>query len=155
MLYTIRHVTSFAYDRPITESVMEARVQPRSDGVQRLVQFSLTTSPTAQVLAYQDFDGNTVHHFDIPGHHDRLVITADAMVECGAVPDTPLWLDRDAWERLDAVAARGDLYDWLAPSRFARPSATLDRFAEAIRLQRGPDPLSALRRLTEIGRAHV
>ena len=32
MHYTIRHVTRFTYDAPITESVMEARMQPRSDG---------------------------------------------------------------------------------------------------------------------------
>ena len=32
MRYTIRHVTRFTYEAPITESVMEARMQPRSDG---------------------------------------------------------------------------------------------------------------------------
>ena len=37
---TIRHVTRFVYDQPITESVMEARMQPRSDDTQRCLRFA-------------------------------------------------------------------------------------------------------------------
>ena len=36
MRYTVRHVTRFTYETPITESVMEARMQPRSDGAAAL-----------------------------------------------------------------------------------------------------------------------
>ena len=43
MRYTIRHVTRFTYEAPITESVMEARMQPRSDGLQRCLHFALST----------------------------------------------------------------------------------------------------------------
>ena len=39
MRYTVRHVTRFTYETPITESVMEARMQPRSDGLQRCLHF--------------------------------------------------------------------------------------------------------------------
>ncbi len=67
MYYTVRHVTRFVYDEPISESVMEARMQPRSDGLQRCVQFGLTTTPSSRVMVYQDHDGNIVHHFAIPG----------------------------------------------------------------------------------------
>ena len=45
MRYTIRHVTRFTYEAPITESVMEARMQPRSDGAQRCLHFGLSTTP--------------------------------------------------------------------------------------------------------------
>jgi len=31
MQYTIRHVTRFTYEAPISESVMEARMQPCTD----------------------------------------------------------------------------------------------------------------------------
>ncbi len=84
MQYTIRHVTRFIYDSPITESVMEARVQPRSEGAQRCVRFNLSTTPIARVRMYQDHDGNIVHHFNIPGRLSRLTVVADALVECGA-----------------------------------------------------------------------
>ena len=72
MRYTVRHVTRFTYETPITESVMEARMQPRSDGLQRCLRFALTTTPAARVMMYQDHDGNVVHHFDIPARHSRL-----------------------------------------------------------------------------------
>ena len=39
MRYTVRHVTRFAYESPVAESVMEVRMQPRSDGRQRCLHF--------------------------------------------------------------------------------------------------------------------
>ena len=53
MRYTVSHVTRFSYDTPITESVMEARMQPRSDGLQRCLHFALTAEPTARVMMYR------------------------------------------------------------------------------------------------------
>jgi transglutaminase-like putative cysteine protease len=79
MRYSVRHVTRFTYDTPITESVMEARMQPRSDGCPRCLHFTLTPSPSARVMMYQDHDGNTVHFFDIPVRHARLTLTAEAL----------------------------------------------------------------------------
>ena len=35
MFYSIRHVTRFVYSLPVTESVSEVRMQPRSEGNQR------------------------------------------------------------------------------------------------------------------------
>jgi len=46
MYYTIRHVTKFTYEAPITESVMEVRMQPRNEGGQRCIRFGLSTAPT-------------------------------------------------------------------------------------------------------------
>ena len=40
MRYSIRHTTRFTYESPITESVMEARMQPRTDTLQRCLQFT-------------------------------------------------------------------------------------------------------------------
>src|SRR5688500_20224611 len=89
MRYSVRHITRFTYDTPITESVMEARMQPRSDGLQRCLHFSLTAAPAARMMMYQDHDGNTVHFFNIPARHSRLTITADALVESLAPKPVP------------------------------------------------------------------
>jgi transglutaminase-like putative cysteine protease len=145
MRYSIRHVTRFAYDTPIAESVMEARMQPRTDGPQRCLHFALTTAPTSRVMTYQDHDGNSVHFFNIPARHARLTVTADAVVEC--LPARPLAhrLGPGAWPRLDAAAA--EHWEYLAPSAFTRPTPLVDRFAREIHLDRGTDPLVLLRRL--------
>jgi transglutaminase-like putative cysteine protease len=147
MRYTVRHVTRFAYESPITESVMELRMQPRSDGSQRCLHFGLATTPATRVMLYQDQDGNTVHHFNIPARHEWMTVTAEAMVECLAPPTLPHRLGPRAWADLDALAAGGEYWESLAPSTFARPTPPLDALAIEMRLQRGNDPLVALRGL--------
>ncbi len=148
MYYTVRHVTRFVYDEPISESVMEARMQPRSDGTQRCIQFTLTTTPSSRVMVYQDHDGNVVHHFDVPARHSRLTLASEALVECGPPALIPYDLGYGAWERLDELTASGDFWEFLNESPFTRPTPKLDEFASEIGLARGSDPLGALRRLT-------
>ena len=65
--YLIRHLTKFLYANQVSESLMEARMHPRSDNNQRCLSFSLSVSPRCRVFSYRDHLGNNVHHFDIPG----------------------------------------------------------------------------------------
>ena len=110
MRYSVRHVTRFTYDTPITESVMEARMQPRSDGFQRCIHFALTTTPQARVMTYPDHDGNAVHHFDIPARHSRLVVTAEALVDSIERDPAPDALGPDAWTEIDSLARTGEWF---------------------------------------------
>ena len=41
MAYSVRHITSFQYEPAVRESVMEVRMQPRTDFRQRCLSFSL------------------------------------------------------------------------------------------------------------------
>ena len=148
MRYSVRHVTRFTYDAPITESVMEARMQPRSDGTQRCVDFALTTTPAARVMTYQCHDGNIVHFFDIPARHSRLTLTAEAVVESTAVADVPQRLGPGSWDELDAAVESGELWEYLSPSPFTGSTPLLEEFAAEIQLQRGDDPLALLHQLT-------
>ena len=148
MLYTVRHVTRFVYEAPISESVMEVRMQPRTDASQRCIQFGLSTSPISRVMMYQDHDGNIVHHFGIPGSHSQLTLTAEALVEVGPAPLIPYNLGDDAWGRLDALTASGEFWELVNSSPFAKRTPLLDELAKEIRLERGEDPLVLLRRLT-------
>jgi transglutaminase-like putative cysteine protease len=144
--YTIRHVTRFSYEVPVRESVMEARMQPRSEASQRCLHFGLTTSPASRVLRYQDHEGNIVHHFDIPGRHSRLTVTAEALVECLPL-DYPVGVAVDEWDKVDAMTASGEFWDTLNPSTFARPTTRLDTLRQEIGVDRRDDPLTTLRRL--------
>jgi transglutaminase-like putative cysteine protease len=148
MHYTIRHITRFTYDEPITESVMEARMQPRSESNQRCLHFGLSTAPSSRALMYQDQDGNIVHHFNIPGRHSRLLVNAEALVECLPPPDLPDDLGPDAWGRLDALTASGEHWDLVNPSAFAQNTALLQALAREISLEREQDPLVTVRRIT-------
>jgi transglutaminase-like putative cysteine protease len=145
--YSVRHVTRFTYERSVTESVTEARMQPLSDALQRCLHFGLRTAPASRVMFYLDHQGNAVHHFDIPVRHTQLTITAEALVECDAPPPLPDALPSESWVSLDAMAAAGECWDALASSTFARQTPLLDEFAAAIGLDRTDDPLTTMRRV--------
>ena len=81
MRYTVYHLTHFRYDAPVSESVMEVRMQPRTESVQRCLRFELATTPRSRVFAYQDPEGNVVHHFDVPARHRELTVVAESVVE--------------------------------------------------------------------------
>jgi transglutaminase-like putative cysteine protease len=147
MYYTIRHVTKFIYEVPITESVMEVRMQPRSEETQRCIRFGLSTQPSARMKKYLDHDGNTVHHFNIPSRHGRMTLTAEALVECAAAPAPPDQLAAEAWERLDRMTTSGEFWELLNPSPFARPTRLFEELARELGLERGSDPMVTLRRL--------
>jgi transglutaminase-like putative cysteine protease len=147
MRYSIRHITRFTYESPITESVMETRMQPRTDTLQRCLQFNLLTTPASRVMTYRDHDNNLIHHFNIPGRHSRLTVTAEALVESMTMRPLPHRLGPAAWSRLDAMAASGQWWEYLAPSAFVKEAEALDAFRTEIGLERGNDPLVMLRRL--------
>jgi transglutaminase-like putative cysteine protease len=149
MQYLVRHLTRFSYTSPVSESVMELRMQPLNDDRQRCLRFDVVTAPRARVFAYRDHVGNAVHYFDIPAHHTRLDITAETVVDVAPTRPLPEALPADAWTALDALAAGGEAADWLAPSRFAVETPALKQFAGAIGLGgRDRDPLTLLRQLT-------
>ena len=52
--YGIRHFTRFSYDTEISESIMELRMQPASEGSQQCLQFELQVEPRARVFGYRD-----------------------------------------------------------------------------------------------------
>jgi transglutaminase-like putative cysteine protease len=147
MFYSIRHLTQFRYDSPVSESLMEVRMHPRTEGGQRCLSFELGLEPRAQVNMYRDYHGNSVHHFDVPGKHKELNILAEALVETAAPPGIPQRLDPGAWAQLDAEVAAGDFWEMLTPSHFARSSEALDWLTAELRVERRGDPLTFLREL--------
>src|SRR5579871_5059065 len=105
MYYSIRHSTRFRYSDPVSESTMEVRMQPRSDAYQRCLNFQLRIHPRARVHSYRDYLGNLVHHFDVPGNHRQLMLSAEALVEVQPGPALPESFGESGWAALDALIA--------------------------------------------------
>ena len=145
MYYNVRHVTRFRYSAPITQSAMELRMEPRTEGFQRCLKFNLALNPNARTMSYQDYLGNIVHHFDIPGQHRQLVIVAESLVEMRDAPLIPESLPPESWDALDTLA-RSE-YDMLLPSRFTESTPMLRQLASELGVVRRDDPLSLLREL--------
>jgi transglutaminase-like putative cysteine protease len=149
MYYSIRHLTKFLYSSAVSESMMETRMHPRSDTTQRCLTFQLSVSPRCRVFAYRDHLGNHVHHFDIPGEHQQLVIVAESLVELQPALLPPSFLAPDAWAELDAMIEQGDYWEMLLPSEFAHPSPELDALAKTLDVRRKDDPLMVLHELNK------
>jgi transglutaminase-like putative cysteine protease len=149
LFYSIRHLTKFVYSKPVSESVMEVRMHPRSDSNQRCLTFSLSVSPRCRVFSYRDHLSNNVHHFDIPGQHEQLVIIAEALVEHQPLVEIPAFLAPDAWPELDAIVSEGDYWEMLLPSEFAVPTPALQELARELGMYRRDDPMVLLRELNK------
>jgi transglutaminase-like putative cysteine protease len=147
--YSIRHLTRFRYSQPISESIMETRMHPRSDTNQHCLTFSLSVSPRCRVFTYRDQQGNNVQHFDIPGEHNQLVIVAESVVEQQQLPDVPHFLSPDAWAALDELVDSGDYWEMLLPSQFAVETPALVLLAEQMGVTRRDDPLMLVRELNQ------
>jgi transglutaminase-like putative cysteine protease len=120
---------------------METRMHPRSDSNQHCLTFSLSVSPRCRVFTYRDHFGNNVHHFDIPGEHNQLVIVAESIVEQQATPEVPAFLAPDAWPALDAMIEVGDYWEMLLPSQFVVETPALLGLAKRLEVVRRDDPL--------------
>lgn len=148
MYYSIRHITRFRYSSPVRESVMELRMQPRSEGCQMLRSFQITTNPRTQLYAYTDHFGNAVYHFNVLRAHEELRIEAIAVVEQFRAPPMPEAADALEWDRYNAYNLTADHFDLTEPSRFCTFSPGLLAFLgeKGLDKPRG-DPLSALKTL--------
>lgn len=148
MNYAIEHITTFSYPQPVRESVMEARLKPRLDTRQRCLSFTISTQPRSRLSTFSDHLGCEVHHFNIPEAHDRLVISAESVVELRPGPAIPATLGPGMWHRIGDLNAAGRLLDALLPSHLARPTEKLVALAHDLKLHpqspgvRDQDPLS-------------
>ena len=147
MIYAIRHTTTFRYDTPVRESVMEVRMQPRSDAHQRCLKFHLDVDPSANIMEHRDFLQNTIHHFDIAGSHTYLKITANAVVEVDA-PAADM-SDAGDWAELDVLVKTEDHWEMLLPSAFAKSTDLLNALAQELHCERRGTPLELLTELNQ------
>lgn len=148
--YRIRHHTRFRYSAPILESFMEVRMEPRNDGNQHCQSFSITTDPSSRIMRYQDYLGNKVNHFNVPGQHTQLVVKTEAVVEKRPFSPLPSSLTSQAWLEIDALKANGRYWDYLGSSHYAKKTEKLIAFAQEIGLDRRMDPLTMLRWLNSV-----
>jgi transglutaminase-like putative cysteine protease len=98
------------------------------------------------MMLYRDFYGNAVHHFDIPGRHNLIEISAQAIVDVLPAPEFRPE-DAGSWEELDARVAETDYWEMLLPSHFAAPTELLEKLAGELKLERRGKPLTLLQEI--------
>jgi transglutaminase-like putative cysteine protease len=75
------HTTRYAYDKPVERSVHKLRLCPTNDWDQRVLSNTLTLSPKAPTVEFEDVFGNWVTQFELTTPYTELTISSDSIVE--------------------------------------------------------------------------
>lgn len=85
--YRIRHITTYTYSDRVTSSYGRGFLSPREMHGQRRMSASVDIEPAPSDRSFGvDVYGNTDVYFHVSTEHDRLVVTAESVVEVD-VPD--------------------------------------------------------------------
>ncbi len=135
MLIEIVHETDFHYSESVTESYLELRLTPLTDGSQHLLQHRRRSAPTRPIREYVDAYGNVVAYLNVPNGHDRLVMTFESVVETrDEAFRGPAWTEAE----LAQPAVYLELHDFRQPTPLTEPC---EKFLDFVQ------PLEGLRRL--------
>ena len=148
--YAIEHVSRYSYTAPVTRCAMLLCVEPRNDGEQRLLEFSIETEPAASLTRDIDTFGNARHVLSINHPHDSLRIASRSTVETLFTHDIPDTAGVGAWEEIRANRDKFAEWDYIHPSALIPASTALEEFVQRHRILPGDDPLESLLQLSEI-----
>ena len=82
MLFQVTHTTRYAYQTPVSHSLNEVRLTPRTLAVQHVRQTEIRVQPEPAFMHHRkDYYGNDVTSFELVERHDQLEVTADSIVD--------------------------------------------------------------------------
>jgi transglutaminase-like putative cysteine protease len=141
--FSIRYLTEYRYDSPVTDNLNALRVRPATTSTQRTDDFHVRTDPESRISRHTDYFGTEVIEFGIPKPHDHLTIDVRARVVTSAPPEPP-----DApWDAVTTTAYEEAGGEFLLPTG-DEPAEEL--LAELHSQVRASTPLSTLRLLCEL-----
>jgi transglutaminase-like putative cysteine protease len=141
--FSIRYLTEYRYDSPVTDNLNALRVRPATTSTQRTDDFHIRTEPESRISRHTDYFGSEVIEFGIPKPHDHLTIDVRARVTTSVPPEPP-----DApWEAITAPAYDEAAGEFLLPTG-DEPRAEL--LADLHAVVRASTPLATLRLLCEL-----
>jgi transglutaminase-like putative cysteine protease len=94
----VQHKSGFDYAGPVSSSYNEARMWPRNETRQAVLDARVEVWPPARTYRYEDYWGTSVTAFDVHAKHESLTVTATSTVE--TLPAGDLVGDGVSWESL-------------------------------------------------------
>jgi transglutaminase-like putative cysteine protease len=143
MHFSIRFLTEYVYDAPVTDNLNALRVRPATTSSQRCDEFTVRIDPEARVGRHSDYFGTEVLEFGIVRPHTRMSIDVRARVVT-AEPGEPPDADCPA---LDTEAYAEAAGEYLLPALDEPQDGSLDGLTAAVRQER---PLATLRALCDL-----
>ncbi|UQU65606.1 transglutaminase family protein [Couchioplanes caeruleus] len=77
----IEHRSGFDYAGPVSSSYHEARMWPRNEARQAVLDAHVEVWPPARTYRYEDYWGTVVTAFDLQAPHETVTVTATSTVE--------------------------------------------------------------------------
>jgi transglutaminase-like putative cysteine protease len=143
VLFSIRYLTEYRYDAPVTDNLNALRVKPATTATQRVDDFGVRIDPESRLHQHLDYYGTTVIEYGISRPHEHMAIDVRARVATSDPIDPP-----DAgWADLESPRYRAVAGEYLQP--FGKEPDDI-RIDELVGLMRAETPLAALRRLADI-----
>ncbi len=143
MHFSIRHLTEYRYERPVTDNLNALRVRPATTSNQRCDEFHVRIDPETRVSRHIDYFGTEVLEFGVPTAHDHLTIDVRARVVTSEPAEPP----SGPWNALSASAYTEAGGEYLLPWQDEGLHETLD---DLDRQLSASNPLATLRLLCEL-----
>ncbi|MCU0315714.1 MAG: transglutaminase family protein [Fimbriimonadaceae bacterium] len=121
MLFELKHETLFEYSEPVTDSMMEFRLTPKTDAKQKVIIHQSRVVPARSTRRYLDGWGNTVTTVNIPFSHQKVEVVFESVVECDEGSRT---------ENEQGSARDLALYDFKQPSRLVEWTPLFREFVQ-------------------------
>ncbi|MFC3500072.1 transglutaminase N-terminal domain-containing protein [Micromonospora krabiensis] len=118
----VRHQTGYSYDGPVSSSYNEARMWPRDEARQAVLDARIEVSPSARTYRYRDYWDTLVTAFDVHAPHEALTVTVTSLVETLPPGDLIGPGEGAGWDELAAPEIVDRWYELLQPT----PQTTLD-----------------------------
>ncbi|MDB5048815.1 MAG: transglutaminase [Fibrobacteres bacterium] len=136
-IYTIRHRTIYVYSEECGLSVNQARLRPRELPGQRLMAFSLESTPRLEDFQEgPDFFGNPTAIFKVAKGHERFEICTESRVDVSwaerdAPPETSAWEETAEALRTPATPEAQDAIQFVLDSPLVKVFPELREYASA------------------------
>ena len=140
----IQHRSGFDYAGPVSSSYNEARMWPRNETRQAVLDARVEVWPPARTYRYEDYWGTVVTAFDVHARHEALTVTATSTV--GTRPPGELIGQGEgaAWEELAVPENVDRWYELLLETRRTGLNDELAGIAADIRGAHGTPHAAAL-----------
>ncbi|MFD1774941.1 transglutaminase family protein [Paenibacillus rhizophilus] len=132
MKIQINHTTRYTYPEPVTDSVNEIRLTPRTNYRQSCYHHEVDIFPPANLLTYEDFFGNRVHAYSVNKPHTEMVIHTRATVvteDRAQRRDLPKLALEDQITRIKEEEFQNRYIEYILPTRYTEVTPELMEFA--------------------------
>ena len=77
----VKHKTTYRYNQPVERSIHRIHLRPIQNDKQRILTYSLRTSPQVPIIEYEDVFGNLAARFEVTNPYTELTLNSHARVE--------------------------------------------------------------------------